>query len=148
MGDVIKDRDIKKKNEKNDDKKTDSFLELNKNIFDLSLNQTQDRLNNNLSFLLNILDGINECSGRIIIMTTNKIDTLDKALIRPGRIDIMVELKKSTRYDILRMIQLFWKIDIKIEMIKEELDNIYTSAEIINIFRSTDNFDEIKHFFI
>jgi ATP-dependent Zn protease len=148
MGDVIKDRDIKKKNEKNDDKNTDSLLQLNKNIFDLTLNQTQEKLNNNLSFLLNILDGINECSGRIIIMTTNKIDTLDKALIRPGRIDIMVELKKSTRYDILKMIQAFWKIDIKIDKIKEELDNVYTSAEIINIFRSTDNFDEIKHFFI
>jgi ATP-dependent 26S proteasome regulatory subunit len=76
-------------------------------------------------------------------MTTNKIDTLDKALIRLGRIDIMVELKKSTRYDILRMIQLFWKVDITIDMIKKDLDNVYTSAEIINIFRSN-NFEEMS----
>ena len=50
--------------------------------------------NNNLSFFLNIIDGLNECSGRIIIMTTNKIDYLDKAIIRPGRIDIKINFKK------------------------------------------------------
>lgn len=40
---------------------------------------------NNLSFLLNILDGVIEVPGRMIVMTTNFVDTLDHALIRPGK---------------------------------------------------------------
>ena len=39
----------------------------------------------NLADVLNILDGILECPGRIVIMTTNHPDKLDPALIRPGR---------------------------------------------------------------
>ncbi|KAK5126711.1 hypothetical protein LTR85_009645 [Meristemomyces frigidus] len=40
-----------------------------------------------LSALLNVLDGIASAEGRIILMTSNFPDSLDKALIRPGRID-------------------------------------------------------------
>lgn len=40
-----------------------------------------------LSGLLNVLDGIVDTPGRIVIMTTNHPEKLDKALIRPGRID-------------------------------------------------------------
>ncbi|KAF2771109.1 P-loop containing nucleoside triphosphate hydrolase protein, partial [Teratosphaeria nubilosa] len=40
-----------------------------------------------LSTLLNVLDGISAPEGRIVIMTSNNPDSLDKALVRPGRID-------------------------------------------------------------
>ena len=43
-----------------------------------------------LSFILNIIDGLNENYGRILIITSNYYDKIDKALIRPGRIDIRV----------------------------------------------------------
>jgi hypothetical protein len=46
----------------------------------------------NLSFLLNLLDGILETPGRILIITTNHPEKLDPALIRPGRIDINIEV--------------------------------------------------------
>ena len=36
--------------------------------------------------LLNVLDGIVDTPGRIVIMTTNHPEALDAALIRPGRI--------------------------------------------------------------
>lgn len=45
------------------------------------------RMGVSLSGLLNILDGIASQEDRILIMTTNHIDTLDPALIRPGRVD-------------------------------------------------------------
>ena len=32
--------------------------------------------------------------GRIIVITTNRIDWIDEALLREGRIDIRVEMKK------------------------------------------------------
>ena len=40
-----------------------------------------------LSGLLNVLDGIHSREGMITIMTSNTPDSLDPALIRPGRID-------------------------------------------------------------
>jgi chaperone BCS1 len=43
-----------------------------------------------LSGLLNILDGVASQEGRILIMTTNHMEKLDKALIRPGRIDMII----------------------------------------------------------
>ncbi|KAG5981194.1 hypothetical protein E4U55_003202 [Claviceps digitariae] len=43
-----------------------------------------------LSGLLNILDGVASQEGRILVMTTNHIEKLDKALIRPGRIDMTI----------------------------------------------------------
>lgn len=45
-----------------------------------------------LSEILNSLDGIFSVHGRILIATTNHIESLDAALIRPGRIDIKVEI--------------------------------------------------------
>jgi chaperone BCS1 len=43
-----------------------------------------------LSTLLNVIDGTAAKEGRILVMTTNSPESLDKALIRPGRIDKQV----------------------------------------------------------
>ncbi|KAI0907814.1 BCS1 N terminal-domain-containing protein [Ustulina deusta] len=51
-----------------------------------------------LSGLLNILDGVASQEGRILIMTTNHVDKLDKALIRPGRVDMVVEFGLADEY--------------------------------------------------
>lgn len=51
-----------------------------------------------LSGLLNILDGVASQEGRILIMTTNHVDKLDKALIRPGRVDMIVEFGLADHY--------------------------------------------------
>ena len=46
---------------------------------------------NRLTFsgLLNAIDGVTSTEGRIVFMTTNYVDRLDPALIRPGRVDLM-----------------------------------------------------------
>ncbi len=44
------------------------------------------------SGLLNALDGVRSQEGRILIMTTNHIEKLDPALLRPGRADMKCEL--------------------------------------------------------
>lgn len=48
-----------------------------------------------LSGLLNILDGVASQEGRVLIMTTNHLEKLDKALIRPGRVDMTVEFGRA-----------------------------------------------------
>lgn len=55
--------------------------------------ETNGRLS--LSGLLNILDGVASQEGRVLIMTTNHIEKLDKALIRPGRVDMTVKFDKA-----------------------------------------------------
>ncbi|RKP15128.1 P-loop containing nucleoside triphosphate hydrolase protein, partial [Piptocephalis cylindrospora] len=56
-----------------------------------------------LSALLGCLDGYIMQPGNIVIMTTNHPEVLDPALIRPGRIDLTLELGCATRYQIRRM---------------------------------------------
>lgn len=46
----------------------------------------------NLAGLLNVLDGVVDSPGRVVVMTTNHPDKLDPALIRPGRINKRIHL--------------------------------------------------------
>ncbi|GHV86570.1 hypothetical protein AGMMS50230_21780 [Spirochaetia bacterium] len=50
----------------------------------------------NLSDVLNIFDGLLASPNRILVMTTNHIEKLDPALIRPGRTDIKLEIGHIT----------------------------------------------------
>ena len=49
-----------------------------------------DRLD--LSGVLNVLDGVVDSPGRLLIMTTNHPEKLDPALVRPGRCDLHIHL--------------------------------------------------------
>ncbi|KAL4874059.1 hypothetical protein BDV12DRAFT_158962 [Aspergillus spectabilis] len=53
-----------------------------------------------LSGLLNVIDGVAACEGRILVMTTNHPEKLDPALVRPGRIDMSIAFGYSTAADI------------------------------------------------
>lgn len=64
-----------------------------------------------LGFILNLLDGILETPGRILIATSNYPDKLDKALIRPGRIDINLSVGYCTINMIEEMFNYFFKFD-------------------------------------
>ncbi|KAK4116907.1 hypothetical protein N656DRAFT_765776 [Canariomyces notabilis] len=55
------------------------------------------------SGLLNALDGLAAGEDRIAFLTTNHIDRLDPALIRPGRVDMMVRIGEATRYQAAEM---------------------------------------------
>ncbi|KAJ5801721.1 uncharacterized protein N7518_003789 [Penicillium psychrosexuale] len=53
-----------------------------------------------LSGLLNVIDGVAASEGRILIMTTNHINKLDPALLRPGRVDMKISFGYTSEADI------------------------------------------------
>lgn len=68
-----------------------------------------------LSFsgLLNAIDGVAAQEGRIFMMTTNHLERLDPALIRPGRCDIKFEVKKASNHQLEKMFLRFFPGDTK-----------------------------------
>lgn len=70
----------------------------------LGIEQLEVLLNSSdggLSCILNAIDGISDTHGRVLIMTTNRKHMLDDALIRPGRIDLCLEVGYVTE-DVFR----------------------------------------------
>ena len=103
-----------------------------------------DPLHLDLSFLLNLLDGVLEIPGRIVIMTSNHIKMLDHALIRPGRIDVIADFKKCLNQTLIEMIEFFYDIKtnnedrIRINSLNEE---ILSPAEMGKLmFEHIDNY--------
>jgi hypothetical protein len=64
------------------------------------------------SDLLNILDGTLEIPGRMICFTTNHLNILDDALIRPGRIDMIIEFILADKMGIKDMFEKFYDLDM------------------------------------
>jgi hypothetical protein len=93
-----------------------------------------------LSFLLNLLDGTLEANGRILIITTNFPERIDKALIRPGRIDMIVHFQKCTLEVVNEMVTSFY--DKEIVLTDTTLDGKWTPAEVNQIlFRNFEDPD-------
>ena len=65
-----------------------------------------------LSGLLNIMDGILETPGCVIIMISNNPERLDGALIRPGRIDLKIEFPYCDAMMIIDLIEKFYDVHI------------------------------------
>lgn len=60
------------------------------------------------SGLLNALDGVASAEERIIFLTTNHIELLDAALVRPGRIDMTVRLGEANEGQIAQLWDRFY----------------------------------------
>ena len=61
-----------------------------------------------LSGLLNVLDGFFAPTGVLFMMTTNRIETLDAALLRPGRIDYKLYLGAATEAQKIELYRRFF----------------------------------------
>lgn len=72
------------------------------------LGDTKNNAKDKLGLLLNLLDGLLAGHGRIIIMTTNHVDRLDAALIRPGRIDVKIHMDYIDFDQCKRMLEFYY----------------------------------------
>lgn len=75
---------------------------------DCAFTGRQNKTAISMSSMLNMLDGITSSEGRLVFMTTNHPDKLDPALIRPGRVDLHIELPNPTPYQIARLYDRFF----------------------------------------
>jgi AAA+ superfamily predicted ATPase len=96
-------------------------LDVNKSVL-------QDELT--LGDILQILDGTIEVPGRILVMTSNYPERLDRALLRPGRIDIKVDFGFATAETISEVIKGMLNVHVPYDQLPEKK---LTVAEILNI---------------
>jgi hypothetical protein len=86
-----------------------------------------------LSTVLNILDGVLEQPGRIIIMTSNHPEKLDHALLRPGRIDVIVHFDFCKTHEIKEIVEAFIEVVVPAEDALKFVGSQYTPAEVTQI---------------
>jgi hypothetical protein len=101
-----------------------------------------------LAFILNLLDGTLEANGRILAITTNFPERIDRALIRPGRIDMIVNFKKCNLAVVQEMVRSFYDSDTVVD--DESLNYKWSPAEVNQIlFRNFGNVEagvaELRH---
>merc|ERR1711936_1177017 len=93
-----------------------------------------------LAALLEVLDGVMEMEGRMLIITTNYPEKLDKALIRPGRIDMKVHFGPMNGENIIRMYKHFFETDSPASVSSSDLPDLkWTPAEVTQVFLNNMN---------
>lgn len=141
MGDAVLERKWKKPEAPKEEKKQSGDAWMDREDGD-----TKEALD--LSFLLNLLDGTLEASGRILCVSSNFPERIDKALIRPGRIDMIVNFKKCNRQILREMVTSFYDKEFD-DWTNESLDYKWTPAEVNQILfrnfdKSEDAIEELK----
>jgi hypothetical protein len=86
-----------------------------------------------LGAILQTMDGTLESPGRILIITSNRPDILDSALIRPGRIDLKLAFGPASRELILEVIEGFFGTPLLKGRENDVPDRTLTPAEVSNI---------------
>lgn len=72
--------------------------------------------------LLNALDGVASTEGRIVFMTTNYMDKLDPAMVRPGRVDMKIHVDYPDDEQLALMFARFYpdaSQELKTEFVQE-----------------------------
>ena len=98
---------------------------------------SNDERENTLNQMLTEMDGFGSNNGVIILAATNRVDMLDKALLRPGRFDrqIMVDLPELTdRVEILNVHLRNIKVNatLDIEQIARQTSG-FSGADLANV---------------
>ncbi len=157
---ILLDRSYKKS--KDDKTKTDTELIINTlaHINTKKEDENETKTSNNtllssddklsLGTILEEFSGINQMWGRKMIFISNYPKKLEKALLRPGRVDYNIELKKMTREWALKLILNFFELSKLPEHLnlKDIPDNSKTPAELLNECKIADTIDNLFENFL
>jgi chaperone BCS1 len=88
-------------------------------------------------FILSELSGVTSVSDRVIIATTNHMEKIPPALLRPGRFDIKLHLDLFNQSEIVELLGKLYKLTAEQEeVLRKSKDAFkegqYSPADIIN----------------
>ena len=92
-----------------------------------------DRNGVTLSGLLNVLDGFNAPTDILFMMTTNRIEVLDPALLRPGRVDSKLYLGNASDRQKIELYRRFFPKASELQA--QDFVESYRSAETMAEFQ-------------
>ncbi|KAF8201547.1 BCS1 N terminal-domain-containing protein [Pholiota molesta] len=98
--------------------------------FNKRVQTSEDGYQSSVTFsgFLNALDGVASGEERLIFMTTNHVDKLDPALIRPGRVDLIEKIDDATPEQASTLFNRFYGgnevQDVKVKELSRTLSNI------------------------
>lgn len=110
------------------------------------INQLNDELN--LSTMLNVLDGIEEQRGRVIIACTNYLDRLDPALLRPGRLGTPIHLDVFNSEETRDLLRLYYNDTLTHSQVKQLINMEFkpmAPCHIIDLCNSLSFKDVLLH---
>lgn len=90
----------------------------------------------NLTGILNVLDGVVDTPGRMLIMTTNHPETLDPALIRPGRIDKKLMLGYMAVEDVVLMVEHYFQAKLEngqVERVRRAINGYSSGGQCLKL---------------
>jgi len=104
------------------------------------------RIQISFSGLLNALDGVGAQEGRIVVLTTNHRERLDAALIRPGRIDLEIELGNATASQLSGLLARFYPeaAERVARLVADYPPKTLSPAQIQQILIAADSLDEAE----
>lgn len=146
--DIVKNRINEKDNESDNKSDNKSDNESDNESDNLFLMKKKRKIKNpdklSLGFILNLLDGIKETPGRILIITSNHINKIDPALKRAGRIDLHLKME-SINFDVLNDMHNYY-FNKNIELTNDNMQDIaniknynISPAEVTNLLINSDN---------
>ena len=95
-----------------------------------------------LSTILNGLDGVLEPNGLMYILTTNKVEDFDEAVLRPGRIFMNLKMDYMTNENIVELLNYRFRTDEVSIMDIPDHDPI-TPATIENMCQHSDSLQDV-----
>ena len=98
---------------------------------------TSDNPSIAFSNLLNILDGVLFKHGIIVFITTNHPENLDKALLRPGRMDLIININLPRKEDITKLFYDLLNPYYDENQIKIQFNNFYGIIKNKNLTMSS-----------
>jgi len=102
----------------------------------------------NLAVFLNVLDGVVDTPGRLVIMTTNHPERLDPALIRPGRINKQVYMGNIAAAEALKMVQHYFgdlQVPEERQLLASWVDGVVSPAALEALCAEYDSVAELLH---
>ncbi|KAM7518476.1 hypothetical protein LguiB_017438 [Lonicera macranthoides] len=69
-----------------------------------------------------MIDGVNELSNVFIIGTTNRKEILDEALLRPGRLELHIEVKYPDEQGLAKILEIYTKEFTEASRIDDDVD--------------------------